>query len=34
VPRRVVGGVADPEEDVAGPPRPAVVASPRVLPTV
>jgi hypothetical protein len=31
---RIVGGVADPEEDVAGLPRPAVVALPRVLPTV
>ena len=34
VPRRIVGGVADPEKDVAGLPRSAVVASPRVLPTV
>src|SRR5215207_8419584 len=33
MPRWVVGGVADPEEDVAGPPLPAVVTLPRVLPT-
>src|SRR5215212_10950684 len=34
VPRRIVGGVADPEEDVAGLPRSAIVTMPRVLPTV
>src|SRR5829696_8163154 len=34
VPRRVVRGVADPEEDVAGLLRSAVVGRTRVLPTV